>query len=443
MRVGLGIAAASAASLSCLLARAQTETTVSGTGSAAIAYTDNLYNAPRNPVAGEPQRAPAWFVALTPGVAIDHERGRSGYTLDYAHTLFRFLTGVKAASQGDQLDAAADYQLTPIDNLSFGLSGAHSSTATLLTDPASLGRPQPDTSGSYYTAAATQSFAHSYSEEWSGSQGASFGVAKQVGTDLPEPLRFTANATLGANYRLRRDAWSFNWDAMYFHSRTAERGGVRVPRTRYLRTGPSANWRHDIDEQWASLLGAGMGVGYEPEARPRLALAPPSFTAGLEWRYDVYAATLRYSASTDTNLFTNRTYYSDSVSLSASWSMLPQQGFSLSTNNGLSGNRPLVSPPQTGQGVDQPTTYAWTSVVTLSWGPEGLPQFMLSYIHAAQLTPGDSTRAASPDFARNQVSLSVGWQYPQVNLSRLTRGTSFRVSGPGTATDSGASSQRR
>jgi hypothetical protein len=443
VRVATCTAAVHAVLLCCPFAHAQSEITASATGSAAIAYTDNLYNAPRSSLPGQPQRRSAWFVVLTPGMAINHERARSGYTLTYTQSFFRYLTTVKADSNGDQLSAAADYQLTPIDDLSFGLSGTHSSTATLLTDPSALGRPQPDTSGTFYTAAATQDFAHAFSEEWRGIQRASFGLARETGTDLPEPWRLTTTASIGAGYGLPRDAWSFNWEVTYFHSRSAERGGQRTPRTRYLQTGPVASWRHDFNEEWASLLSAGTAMSYRPEADPRLALVPPSFAAGLDWQYDPYSAALTYSAGTDMNLYTNRIYYSDSVSLSGSWSIMPQQGVLLSTSNNLSGNRPLVSPAQVGQDADQPTVYAWMSTAMLSWGLQGLPQLALTYVHAAQLTHGDSARAVSPDFDRNQVMLSVGWQYPQVNLSRLTRSASFRVSGSGSASDTGTSKRDR
>lgn len=422
--------------------QAQSETTAFGMGTAAITYTDNLYNAPFNAAPDLPQRESAWYVVLAPGAGISHDRWRSGYVLTYGHSFIQYLTTSQADAHADHLAGAADYELSPLDTLSFTLAGTRSSTAIMLADPAAMGRPQPYSSATFYTATSSQELVHAFSPEWSGIERVSFGVSKAAGSDLPEPWRYTASCMLGADYGLPRDVWSFNWQGTYFHSRAAERDGARLPRTRYFQTGPSVAWRHDINEEWASQVNAGIGVAYQPEEDPRFSLAPPSFGAALSWEYDVYAATLTYSATTDPDLVTNRVYYRDAASLSASWLILPRQRVSLTTTNAVSANRALVSPALV-PGADEGTVFAWTSTAVLSWSPEGLPQFALAYLHSAQLVRGGSEAAALPGFERNQVTLSVGWHYPEVNLSRLARRSSFRVSPSETSPEGLEPSERK
>lgn len=417
------------ASFAAVPAWAQSATTAAGTGSATVTYTDNLYNAPANPAPDGPTKQSSLYLALTPGVALSHERARSGYALTYAHSFFRYLTAAEADSHGDELAAAADYRLTPVDDISFRVLGSRSSTATLLMDPTAQGRPQPDTAATFYTGSATQSWSHAFSAEWAATQAASFGIATVTDSQLPEPWRQTTSGSVGAIYSLPSDTYTFEWTGSYFRSSAAERGDLRVPKVRYFETGPEVGWAHVIDEQWATKLGGGIGSRYSPSEDPRLSIAPPTFSAGLEWQLAPYAAALSYSASTDVNLFTNRVYYTDAASLSASWSILPRQAVDVSTKHTVSANRPLISPEAVGASSEEATTYAWTSTAGLTWAPPGLPRFSLTYAHAAQVTTGDSNLGTtSPDFHRNQIAFSVGWEYPRIQLDRLARRSTFRPS---------------
>ncbi len=416
---------------------AQSVTQLAGTGQAGITFTDNLYNAPEEPLPGEEEKESAWYLVLAPGVVLSHERRLSSYELTYTHSFFRYLTSVEADMHGDELEAVAAYRLTPLDDLTFSLSGSRASTATLITDPTAEGRPQPDAFGTYYTLTATQGFAHRFSRTWAGRQTGSFSVTTASGEDVAQGNRYVSNAAVGATYTLRHDAFGFDWTAAYYHSSRYRHDGFEVPRTRYLNTGPAASWMHNLDEHWSTSLNAGIGLSYQPdqldnaEVESGTSLAPPTLGAGIHWQYRHYMATLAYAGTTRPDLLTNRVYYTDSVSMGAAWVVSPRRRVTLATNHIVSSNSSLVSPVEVNEEMEEPTTYTMSSSATLTWLPVGMLELGLHYVHAAELIDGTAEEASHRDFHRNQVTFTVGWQYPEFNLSRISRAASFRVSGGG------------
>lgn len=440
-RVGVVVAGTALCLAAVRPVQAQTETRAFGLGSAAITYTDNLYNAANGAPPDSPQKESAWYLTLAPGAGLTHERRRSAYELTYLHPFFWYLTTVDAEAHGDQLAVTSEHALTPVDSLSFGLAGARSSTATMLTEPTAMGGPLPDPSATVYTGTASQGYSHEFSPNWRGTESATFGVARDAGTDLPEPWRFTLSGSLGAAYTLARDAWSLDWTSSYFHSRSAARNGERVPRARYLHSGPMATWRHDLSEEWSSLLTVGTGLSYYPDEEPETRLTPPTIGATLNWEHGWYTASLLYSASVEYDLLTNAVYYRDEAGVSGAWEMLPRQQVVFTTSHSVSANRPLVAPAAAASADNDATIYAWMSIAALTWSPERLPFFSLIYVHAAEFAadglgpyPGSRT---DWEFQRNQVTFSMGWQYPQVSLPRLTRRPPSRVTAPNSPDTSG------
>lgn len=414
--------ALTAAIVAGLRSEAHAQTTVYGQGAAGITYTDNLFNAASRPVPERPGRQDAWYVTLVPGLGLTHQAQRSRYLLAYSHSFIHYLTAIDAQAHGDTGLVQGTYELTPVDSLTVGITASRTSTAFLLAESSSLGQPEPDTTATFLAGTVRQSLQHQYSPNWAGYESTSFGVMRTVGAVGPEPLRFALSWALGATYSLERDAWSLEWMTTYFHSLAAEENGVRVPRARYVQSGPVASWRRDLSAEWASELRAGFAVGRSLDEGGPLGLVP-SFGGALQWRRDPYGATLAYSAQATANLYTNRVYYSDTVSLTGTWGVIPEHNIALTSSHAISANRPLVTP-----GVDtEPTVFAWISNAGLTWAPERLPWASLTYQHTEQFGARDSATVAS--FYRNQVTLTAGWRFPPVDTSRIARDRPFRVDG--------------
>ncbi|MBN1611278.1 MAG: hypothetical protein JW940_31890 [Polyangiaceae bacterium] len=425
-----------AAAVACTVSRiARAQTTVYGTGSASISYTDNLYNAPSHPEPGGLERRDAWYLTLQPGLGLAHEAPESSYLLTYSHSFMYYLKGAERLAHGDSAMARGNFELTPVDSLTLSATGARTSTAFMLAEQTSFGQPQPRSSADFLSAGMQQGVRHEFSAEWTGQQTASFNAMTTRGSDLPEPVRFYSTGGLGATYQLERDAWSLDWSVTYFHSRSAERSGLRIPRSRHVQSSLLGAWRHDLSAEWASELHAGVGVGRSFDGEGALRPAP-LFGGSLQWHRDVYSATLSYNAQMTPDLYTNRVYYSDGVSLAGSWALLPEQGVTLSSTNGVSANQPLVSP-----GVrDEPTLYSWASSSSATWSPGGVVQIALTFQHTEQF--GTGARDEARRVYRNQVVLSVSGRYPEIDLTPFAERKPFRVDGSDQERPEGAAAER-
>jgi hypothetical protein len=420
MRARWTMATAFAGALLFALGReAHAQTTLFGTGSAGLTYTDNLYNASSRPQPGVHGRRDAWFVVLTPGVGFTHEAERSSYLLAYSHSAVFYLNGIDTRAKSDTGEAQGTYRLSPVDTLSTSASVARTSTTLLLNSPSSFGLAQ-ETSDAFFNGTAQETLIHEYTANLSGRETISFGVNKPTGGNVPNPWRFTLAGSVGALYQLERDAWTLDWNTTYFHSRSARRGGVTTPRNRYVLTGPAASWRRDLDEEWASVINAGLGVSHWPDAREHLGFVP-SWGVALQWQRDVYTAMASYTGGVTPNLFTNQLYFSQVVSLTAAWQLFPEQHIQAFSSHAVTANRTQG----TSGAASLPTFYTWTSSAGMRWSPEHLPEVVLSFDHAEQLRTHNA--AGLNDYYRNQVSLSIQGRFPEVELSG--RREPFRVDG--------------
>lgn len=412
---------------------------LSATGSASLAYTDNLFNASARPLPGRPGREEAWYIIVAPGVTVEYDTERGAYSLSYSHSFLHFLTTIDAQTHGDTAALRARYELTPRDNLTMAVSGTRTSSAFSRADgsPAGQldvgaavpGQLQPDTGTSFLTGRVMQGFEHEYSPNWLGRQSMAWGVTKPVGSALPQPLRMTAAFSLGAQYSLERDVWGLDVRTSYYHGFSTGNGENRVPRLRYLQSGPVGTWTHELSPEWRSMLQAGFAVGTALEGDTPVRLSP-NLGASLEYGREYYSATLTYAAQASPNLYTNRVYYSDSVALSGAWVVLPDQGVSLYTSHAASANRPLVSP-----GVaSRSTLFMWTSGGGIAWAYREWPRVTLSYDHTEQFG-ARRTDLELANYYRNQVTLTVQGILPIFETGPVT--SPGRTEEPGQETREG------
>jgi hypothetical protein len=400
---------------------AHAQTGYFATWSAELAYTDNLYDASSHHVVGRPDRLATAYATLSPGLGLYHDSARARYLLGYSHGFTFYLGQAIPVGQSDTGSLRGLFLLSPLDELTLELDVARAPGALLYTDPKLAGRPLSSAHSTVVIGTLLQSLSHEYSANWTGRQSSLFRILDRFGASPPEPLRFEVGGSLGAEYRLERNAWGLDATASYYHALAVKAGGTRVPPVSYLLAGPLARWRRDLSAEWSSILEAGVQMGYRlgGHRSPRLF---PTGGAEILWRDESAMVSLAYSARVTPDVLTNRVYYAQSLSAAGRLALIPKRAVSGSCSGGVSQYRTV-------DGTAVPsgsTVYTWWSTVGVDWAPASWALVALSYLHMQQF--GGSTGATSiPGFYRNLVMLSVHGRFPTLEIGEIPTSAPERV----------------
>jgi hypothetical protein len=400
-----GVAVALAGASSVGLARAQT--TLHVTGSTTLAYTDNLLAAPSHPPSGEPGPLRIWYWTVSPGLELYHDSELSRYLLSYAHGFTFYLGHARATANSDTALARGIFSLSPFDEMTLAVGATRTQTAltALQADAAHLGQLPSNGQSTLLLLDATENLTHEFSPSWLGHQSLSFTVAEPT-APAPGPMRYSVTEVVGADYARSRDAIGFEMEATGYHSFALHRGGEDIAQQRYLATGPTLRWRHDLSDQWASELhGGATGVYWMDGNRPLAAY--PVWGGSLQWHRQETTVAASYARTVAPNLLTNQVYVSDVLGLDGRILLWPSAHVAFVTSHRYSTNQ-LVG----GQGTNgHVRVQGWLLETGIGWFSAAGPTITLTYRRFQQF--GAPVNAPGlPDYTRNLVLLSLEGRFP-------------------------------
>jgi hypothetical protein len=399
------------------------QTGVFGTGMAGATYTDNLYFAGENPFPGTHGRMSVWYVTLAPGLGLYHNGRTSRYLLEYRHGFTFFFGHPVPTGQADIGSFQGIFLLSPRDELAVALEVRRDPTTLLYAAYPSLsGQPAASTSRYLVTSSVAQSYVHEYSLNWSGRQTSRFALVKPIG-GLPQPLRFNADVSFGARYRLERDAWDFDMLTDYYETLAAGTGATRQPESRYFAFGPRARWRRDLSAEWNSGVYGGAQIYWFQTGHS--ASGSPITGASLNWHRETASATLTYDALLSPNLFTNRVYFTNSLGAQLQVGLIPDYHVTGLSSSIITMNYDVA----TGGSLSSTVFYLWASSAGINWAPDPWPTFSLAFQHVQQFGRGTGTTSTTtiPDFYVNQVMLTVHGRFPATDVAPILLEPSVRV----------------
>lgn len=384
------------------------QTSVHATGILGLSYSDNALGVTsRSPAEGATQTS-AFFLTLTPGLALYHDRERSRYLLTYAHPFNFYIGRSNLNTNGDMAAGNGIWQLSPRDELLVGV------TANRMTG-AALSAAIPDTGASAVSDGRTRSLmvsvneqlSHAFSERWRGRQFNSVSRMETLSGPLNQPVRNSASAGLGLDYTFDRNSWGVQSTATFFwRSSMPERTEslqLLQPR-RQLIIDSFARYRRDLTEMWSCEVRLGV-VSPSDLSRMR---AMPRWGASLFWRGEAQTASLVYDRTILPNMTTGDLGLSDTVRFNLGFPLLPSARLAATLGASASQNRIMSSNQELGAG----RTSVWGTQAAVSYVPDAeLPNVSLTFSHLEQHSSGPQTGQA-PSLARNTISLIITGHYP-------------------------------
>ena len=401
---------------------AQAQTTVHATGLVGISYTDNLLGAPSQPQLGSAPRVSTFYLTLTPGIELYHDRERSRYFLAYSHPINIYLGHNSLSTSGDVALGRGIWSLSPQDELLLGTSASRMTTA------ASLGTPQAgvpaagDGRSRLLILGADEQLTHAFSERWQGRQFANVARTEVLSGPSPQPTRYSATAGLGVDYVLDRNAWGLQTTTTYFWLGKATEGTVVQGQRRQLVVDSFARFRRDLSETWSCETRLGV-VNVSDFSSP--IFTAPRWGASLLWSREALSADLGYDRTVTVSMITGYTYLSDTVQANFRMPLVPTAHLNAVAGMGLSHNQILTS----NQDLGTLRTYVWASQASVGYFPDTeLLQVFLTYSHFEQNNQGGYSVLA-PTFTRNTISLFVSGRFPSRAFSEIPSASPRRVDG--------------
>jgi hypothetical protein len=382
------------------------QTSVHATGRVGLSYTDNAQGVSSRSSAGGARQTSAFFLTLTPGLALYHDRERSRYLLTYAHPFTFHIGRSNLNTDGDMAAGNGLWLLSPRDELIVGV------TANRMTG-AALSAVVPDSGASAVNDGRTRSLmvsineqlSHAFSERWRGRQFNSVSRMETLSGPVNQPVRNSASAGLGLDYALDRDSWGVQSAATFFwRSSMPESTGLLLQPRRQLIIDSFARYRRDLTEMWS--CEARLGVVMPSDlSRTR---AMPRWGASLFWRGEAQTAVLAYDRTFLPNMTTGDLSLSDTVQFNLGFPLLPSAHLFAAISASASRNQ-IVS---TNQELNAGRISVWGTQAAVSYVPDAeLPNVSLTISHLEQHSSSPQTVQA-PSLARNTISLIITGHYP-------------------------------
>ncbi len=384
-------------------ATAHAQSSLQGTGSVALTWTDNVLNAPDSPAPGSPIREAAWSLALSPGIRFDHRTSRAEYTASYGHPIRIYLDRDVPVEQSEVMGLTGTFALSERDQLTLGATTSHALTSDALSVPSERATTAPTPAGRtrILSFSANESFTRALSETWSLGQLASFAHTTPIDDPEDEPANYTTNAGLTLSHDRPRDTYGADLDVSYLGS-SREPTPAEADPARWSGS-IVGRWSHQYSESVSSQLTAGSGLVFGGDG----GLIPsPLASATLQHARGLSSQSITASRTLEPDVLTGVLFLVDSVRADLVLALEPTGRLSGRASTGLSSNRAVASDAITED------VKVWTSEVGLDWGfLPGLLGASVVYQYQQQWSASDSGDLA--DFSRNQVMLVVGGQFPR------------------------------
>jgi hypothetical protein len=395
-------------------------THVTATGQVVFDYDDNISAAPADagPIA-------AFGLEVSPGIALYHDDPRERFVLRYSHPVQFYFGHMEQSSDADVASAIGLFHLTALDDLLLDLELRRQSTALF-----ALAAPQQTTIEARVTGdqplvpiSLSEMLRHDFSPSWSLEQDADAGVTIPIGSNSTQQLIFNGGVSLAPEVVTGSHSFALVPAFRYTHGEpAAAAGGAPNSQERSDQLLPSAalRWRWDWTQEWSSEARAGVAVPYLVHHG---VAAAPIGAAAVHWDETGYGLSLEYARDFRPDSITGQTYYSDTIQLTGSVPLWPSLDLRAAASTGFAWNRlSALGPTQIVERAD-----TWVADVGVGWYPRALaPSIALRYQHVQQLAaPAGQTLLF--DFSRNVISLTLGYQYPVVRETPISRHLPGRV----------------
>lgn len=416
-------------------AEALAQTTVHATGSAGISYTDNLLGAPSEARPGAAPRISTFYLTLTPGLALYHNRERSRFLLTYDHPFLFYLGNSRNNTSGDVVAGQGVWLMSMHDELMIGISASRMTRAAML-GTASTGQVAAvgDSRTRMFTLGIDEQWSHAFTERWHGRQFNSFYRAEALSGPAALPTRSSVSAGAALDYSFERNAVGLQSAATYHWM-----GYVPIDQTppstfadsdtpvrpisasrRQLIVDSFAQYRRDLSVSWSWQARLGVVTSFNLESQSYTA---PRWGSSLLWQREALHGTLSYDHLVTTNVLTGLGYQTDVARLTFSWPLLESAHLNAVVGTGVSRNRSLMAEQQ----LSPVRTLVLTADAAINYAPdEELPQVSLTYMHFEQRAQGGSSPLV-PSFARNTISLFVSGHFPSRAFYDVPRAAPQRV----------------
>lgn len=410
---GACAAAAVGGLLSPAAAWAQVETRAQATFNASIGWTDNVLQAPDNPVGDELGPESDGLVVLVPGAALIFETPGTTHTLAYSFGLSLFFVHSEANAFTHSLVYASTYGLGPTTTLGLGTGATLGQTSNFnrtrapqgaLVEPVQPGNDlflnvfvnETITQELSPTLLGSQSTTATVSRTLNELEGAGFVLANVLTLQRPFESDIVGGE-LGVDYS--RSAEGFDED-----------GELTAPAQHELTSRLAATWQHQYTPEIASTLAAGVVHHTNAETFAEH-LIHPYGAASIGYVLDQAAATLSYVHTAGPNVFLNQVTISDTISL-AIGIPLGQLPLDLGVGGGFASNRVILE-----NGDLSPAIQVAVVDAGLTYTPPQLPSLSIGarYQFTKQLPSESDETGEVPDavaFTQNSAFLTVGLTFP-------------------------------
>lgn len=403
-------------------------------GTAAVGWTDNVLNAPNQPLPGQRGRESDFFFQLSPGAALTTGSPRFIQRLSYTFTADLFTTHPDGDSYSNSLNWAGLADPSRTTHLLVVAQSQQGRISTFnLQLPAAAGQATVLANGTavnFFSQFVSETLTWDITPKWRAWESAAFRAFIPIDRGQLADT-YTASGELGSERLFTVDGVGLVARTEYINYRSPRgpKGMITLPDQEQLLTSLVARWRRDWSTSWSSEVNLGL-VEAEPLHLPGAKRVwQPTGMLALRYTRDTASAELRYAHDVLANPLAGSSFLYDNVSLRgtvplpAKWRLFLgatatyQHAQALSLTGGLSDTHAHV--------VLLDCSLTWQALPEL--GVFARYSFFDQLAHNAPLSPMGPAATTLPDLMRNTVLLGVSVSYPATMAVRVPTRSATRV----------------
>mgnify|MGYP002381157730 CR=1 FL=1 len=385
------------------------------TGSASVGVTDNVANTPEPPEDAGPDvigPQPDGFGSLSPAFEVTFETARATQSLGWAFGYNFYFTHPEANTISNGLSYGLTSEVAPGTTLTFGVSGSQTNLANFNLLPASGQTAVVANEGGdnlIFTVGVGQGLSAQVAETLVFSQGLSASYAHTFIDEAEDTKTYIAGASLGLTKQFEVDSltWALGTDTQITPEQVTEVGLLPALYEIFHRF--DMNWNRQWEEDWSTLLGVGVVVGWDAAAASQEVVPHPAWRAGVNYANERGTAALAYEHTIQPNLLLRQATANDLVTLNGTVP-IPDSTFDVGATAGYQVSRAFL--PTTGFGpATSQTVLADLAVgyVPKSWYVRLELRYQFSRQFAGTVQEGV---APQPDLERHAGLFTVQFGYP-------------------------------
>lgn len=315
-----------AVALACVAAPAHAKVTLQAVGTVAAGWTDNVLDAPTQPVAPQSPPVSDFFFQLQPGAALTSAAPRVIQRLGYTFSADLFVTHSEGNSYSNTLDWSGFFATSKSSELLLVLVSQQGRLNTFnLNLPASAGVAtvvtSTSTSTNFFSQLFTEGFGWDVDSHWRATQTTALQIFIPIDRgQLADSYNLVEE--LAADRRFRVDSLGalLRCDFVDYEPIRDPVTDVASLRLQQVITSLVGRWRRDWSPSWSSeaalgVVEASQVAGPDPKPAPTWG---PSALAALRWVRQLSTAELRYAHDILPNPLASATFIYDAVSLRGS-----------------------------------------------------------------------------------------------------------------------------